>query len=231
MKLYTENNETIPAIQILPDSDPIPSGYTDSSQDLIAWKNHGEQKCSDYLQFKDRIKEQLNIKTWDNLSNEEKDFTIEIDARESILDVATDASNKITHLLTTGQAADTESARIIIVKAWARQQVRRVKASAIRANSVAVLEAVGTYLSVADATDFFITVTNLFTAFEKQGIMGTQDGSSEDALFDYIESTTGTVYEFAGLASKGYTMQNGDVDETNFISAIMDILRHGEYIN
>jgi len=61
--------------------------------------------------------------------------------------------------------------------------------------------------------------------------MGTQDGSSEDALFDYIESTTGTVYEFAGLASKGYTMQNGDVDETNFINAIMDILRHGEYIN
>ena len=76
---------------------------------------------------------------------------------------------------------------------------------------------------------FFTTVENLYFGYEKQAIKGTNDGS-ETGLFDYIESTVGTVYEFAGLESKGYTMQNGDLDETNFIAAIMDVLRNGKYI-
>jgi hypothetical protein len=94
--------------------------------------------------------------------------------------------------------------------------------------SIKLYEVMGKYLTVSDSTDFFTTVENLYFAFEKQAIKGSLDGS-EVALFDYIESTTGTVYEFTGLESKGYAMQNGDADMVNFIVDIMDILRKGNY--
>ena len=117
---------------------------------------------------------------------------------------------------------------MFLVDAWAYHHILDVDACGERSVSLKLYEIMGKYLTKADSTDFFTTVENLYFAFEKQAIKGSLDGS-EVAVFDYIESTTGTVYEFTGLESKGYTMQNGDLDMVNFIVDIMDILRKGNY--
>ena len=191
-------------------------------------KNIGES--NDYSQFREYQRGLLDATNWASLTNSERDFMIELNLKETVIDQATDDINKVTHLITTGQATTTEEARLIIVNKWAAHHILDISACRERAKALKLYVEIGSYLSIADATDFFITVENLYIAFRDQAIRGTNDGS-EVGLFDYIESTVGTVYEFAGLASKGYTMQNGDLDETNFINGIMDVLRHGKYIN
>jgi len=190
--------------------------------------NLGES--NDYNQFREYIRSILDVKTWANLSNSEKDFMIDLYLKETAIDQATDDINKATHLMTTGQATDAESVRLLIVDRWSKHHVLDVESCRARANALRLYISIGTYLSISDATDFFMTVENLYVGFRDQAIKGTKD-SSEEGLFDYIESTAGTVYEFAGLASKGYMMQNGDSDESNFIAAIMDVIRHGKYIS
>lgn len=231
--LYVEDIEISPTAKVLTDSDPVPlddtgGPYIDYSQDLTAWKNYGLQGCRDYTQCRTRVIEQLDIKTWGALSDAEKDYTIEIYAKETAITPEADATNKITYLITTGQAATVEESRIFLVNAWADHHIFDVEACGQRATAVRLYSDIGLYLSLADTTDFFTTVENLYFAFERQAIKGSLDGS-EVGLFDYVESTPGTVYEFAGLASKGYTMQNGDPDETNLICDIMSIIRGGEY--
>ncbi len=186
-------------------------------------------ESNDYYQFREYRRGILDIKTWANLSVTERDFMIQLHLKETAITGATDATNKVTHLIETGQATTTEEARLIIVDNWAKHHILEIESCGLRARALRLYTEVGVYLSIADATDFFVTVENLYIAFRDQAIKGVQDGS-EEGLFDYIESTVGTVYEFAGLVSKGYIMQNGDVDETNFINAIMGILRHGKYL-
>lgn len=190
--------------------------------------NVGES--NDYYQFREYQRDILDAKTWSGLSDVERDFMIELYLKETTIDDATDAANKVTHLILTGQATTTEEARLIIVAKWSEHHILDIGSCEKRAKALKLYLEVGTYLSIADATDFFVTVENLYIAFRDQAIKGTSDGS-EVGLFDYIESTIGTVYEFAGLESKGYAMQNGDLDETNFIIAIMGVLRKGKYIN
>ena len=190
--------------------------------------NMGES--NDYYQFREYTRAILDVKTWVNLSNSEKDFMIDLYLKETSISQATDDTNKATHLITTGQAVDAESARLLIVESWSKHHILDVESCKARANALKLYISIGTYLSISDATDFFMTVENLYVGFRDQAIKGTQDGS-EEGLFDYIESTVGTVYEFAGLASKGYVMQNGDSDEINFTASIMDVIRHGKYIS
>ena len=201
---------------------------TDKSQDLILLSVYGRRLCTDYYQFRTLLNEQLDVKTWAGCSDAEKDLIIKINVKESAISEATDATNKVTYLINSGQAADAESARLFLVDAWAYHHILDVDACGARSVSMKLYEVMGKYLTKADSTDFFTTVENLYFAFEKQAIKGSLDGS-EVAVFDYIESTTGTVYEFTGLESKGYTMQNGDADMSNFIVDIMDILRKGNY--
>ncbi len=201
---------------------------TDKSQDLILLSIYGRRLCTDYYQFRTLLNEQLDVKTWSGCSNIEKDLIIKINVKESAISDAADGTNKVTYLITSGQAADAESARLFLVGAWSYHHILDIDACGSRSVSIKLYEVMGKYLTVSDSTDFFTTVENLYFAFEKQAIKGSLDGS-EVALFDYIESTTGTVYEFTGLESKGYTMQNGDADMSNFIVDTMDILRKGNY--
>ena len=201
---------------------------TDKSQDLILLSVHGRRLCTDYYQFRTLLNEQLDVKTWAGCSDAEKDLIIKINVKESAISEATDGTNKVTYLITSGQAADAESARLFLVDAWAYHHILDVDACGSRSVSLKLYEVMGRYLTKADSTDFFTTVENLYFAFEKQAIKGSLDGS-EVAVFDYIESTPGTVYKFTGLESKGDTMQNGDADMSNFVVDIMDILRKGNY--
>ncbi|PCI96660.1 MAG: hypothetical protein COB15_09740 [Flavobacteriales bacterium] len=183
----------------------------------------------DYYQFREYQRTILDTKTWANLSSEERDFMIKLYLKETALDDATDALNKVTHLISTGQAGDAESARTVLVDNWASHHILEIESCQARATSKALYNVIGKYLTLSDATDFFITVENLYLAYRDQAIKGINDGP-EVGLFDYVESTPGTVYEFAGLStSKLYVMQNGDADMTNFVIDLMNILRNGIY--
>ncbi len=185
-------------------------------------------ESNDYYQFREYQREILDAKTWANLSVDERDFMIELDLKETSVSDAQDGANKVTHLISTGQATTTEESRIVIVNAWAAHHVLDIESCTARAKALKLYIEIGTYLSKADAIDLFETINNLYVGFRDQAIKGTLDGSGT-GLFNYIESTVGTVYEFAGLASKGYTMQNGDLDMANFVAALMRILREGRY--
>lgn len=228
MKLYLEDNTDIPAVFLLEDSAPAPEGYSDKSQFFDCWERYGEALCTDYNQFRDFVGEQLGIKTWDNLTYDERDFIIKLNVWETTGTKDEYNAKKIAHILERGYASDLVSAKAYLTSHWARHHILDVKACVSRAESAKLFEVVGKYLSIDDAEDLFATTSNLYLKFIKQAVKGTLDDSPL-GWFDYLENTPGTVYEFAGLTSKGYVMQNGDPDETNFISDIMGVLRHGNY--
>lgn len=190
--------------------------------------NLGES--NDYNQFRYYQNGILDSKTWANLSDSERDLMIHINIKESSISKSTDEVNKVTHLMITGQAADVESARLLIVNRWAYHHILDIDSCSARAKALRLYVEVGTYLSKEDAQDFFVTVENLYMAFRDQAIKGINYGT-EIGIIDYIESTPGTIYEFAGLSSKGYDMQNGEEDMSEFKESLIDVLIHGKYIN
>jgi hypothetical protein len=182
----------------------------------------------DYYQFRDYKKNEIASIDWNLLSDKDKDLMIILALDNASIDEATNNANKVSHLMSTGQAANVEDASSMLVNSWASHHVRMVESCKQRAEALRMFVEIGTYLSKQDGQDFFETIQLMYDGFREQAIRGSQDGS-DVALFDYIEGTTGTVNEFINLDTKGYTMRNGDIDASNLIIAIMNILRLGQY--
>jgi len=138
-------------------------------------------------------------------------------------------TDKVTHLVTVHGKSPSDSVTEL-QKAFAKNHVRDIQSCRARLDSVTLYEIIGKYLSFIDAKDFFQTVRNLYIDYKDQGIKGTKDGMVGVALFDFIESTPKTIFESAGLSSKGYDMQNGDADASNFVADLMTVFRNGIYI-
>jgi len=88
MKLYVENNEEIPAIKVLQDSDPAPSGYTEKSS-IEDWYNYGGEVLSaffgfNYLTWRIIISDLVigivgpTFANWNNLNANQKTIAIEL---------------------------------------------------------------------------------------------------------------------------------------------------------
>lgn len=182
----------------------------------------------DYYQFRDYKKNEIASIDWNLLSDKDKDLMIILALDNASIDEATNNANKVSHLMSTGQAANVNDASSMLVNSWASHHVRMVESCKQRAEALRMFVEIGTYLSKQDGQDFFETIQLMYDGFREQAIRGSQDGS-DVALFDYIEGTTGTVNEFINLDTKGYTMRNGDIDASNLIIAIMNILRLGQY--
>ncbi len=75
-KLYIEDNEVRPAILVLEDSEPNPSGFTESSSiidwDFYAPRNVGVIALPDFLSLRTKIGELVVAKGFSNCDNEEK---------------------------------------------------------------------------------------------------------------------------------------------------------------
>ena len=207
--------------------DFVANDATDVTLDLDEVIDYGFLSATDYLQGRHLFQQALNDLTWANATNDQRDLCIYYYLKEDSVDDATDGVNKVTHLITTGQAADAGEARAKIIKEWSCHHLREKEVASARLYSERLYEVLGSYLSIADASDLFMSVESLFLSYETQVIRGTQDGSHVAGLFDYLESTD--IYALAGLAAKGYIMQNGDPDETNFVIDLMDVLRYGKY--
>lgn len=228
MKLYLEDNQTIPAVLIMEDNDMPPIGYTDYSSDLLKWKDFALQVCTDYLQFRTYVTEQLTLKGWSNLSNDEKYFVIDNYIKEDGIDPVTTNYNKIVYLMTVCGMSQPQAISHL-QKVYAIHHLKEIESCLKRAQNEKLFTVIAKYLKLEDASDFTKVIALPYQMFVTQGIKGVNDGEAGEGLFDFIESTVGTSYETAGLEQQGYIMANGDPDMSNFIVELMDILRNGNY--
>lgn len=228
MKLFVENIVTNPTSKIGLDADPTPSGFVDETSNLLKWRDHGLFACTDCLQFRAYVTEVMNTKTWATLLDEEKDFIIESYIREDGVTSQDDATRKVTHLMTV-HGMSLPEAKLKLQTVWANFHKKEIDACKKRAGSHTIFLVLAKYLSIVDAADFTNIIESPYYMYTTQGIRGVNDGEIGEGLFDFIESTPGTIYETAGLAEQGYVMANGDPDMTNFIADLMDVLRNGNY--
>lgn len=227
MNLYVETNENPPAIVMSTGANPDPAKLTDRTTDLLYWRDHAYMKCRDYQQFRDYVAGAAQTKTWAAMSDDEKRFLCDWYIRPTGTDKPTDQTNKITFLMGLGMSQ--AEAAGVLQDAFAKWHVAEINSCVARVNSEQFFKVIATYLSTVDASDFAEVAQNSYIKYFSQAIRGVNDSDTGEGLFDFIESTAGTSFEFAGLAQQGYTMQNGDPDMTNFISDLMDVLRNGNY--
>lgn len=229
MKLYIEDNETIPAVKILEDAAPAPSGFTDKTDDLISWRDHGQRACSDFIQFKKYVTEAMNTKTWSSLLTAEKDFITDNYIREDGISSTNDGTRKVVHLMSPPHLMSQPEAVAYLHNVWAEYHIKEIAACQARATSKTIFLVLPKYLSLMDASDFTNVIQQPYYMYTTQAIKGVNDGEAGEGFFDFIESTAGTSYETAGLAQQGYAMANGDPDMSNFITELMNVLRDGNY--
>ncbi len=191
------------------------------------WSLYGKYVTVDYLQIRDQIKEQIGIINWSGCNNVERGIIIDYYVVDETITPSENTTNKITYLMSIKGLSQDESIRYL-QDVFGSHHIKDLKSCAKRAESPKLYSVVAKYLDLNDARDFFQTVRNLYIDFKEQAIKGTLDGDVGVGLFDYIECTPGTIYEYAGLSSKGYVMQNGDTDTINFSSELMDIFRGGK---
>jgi hypothetical protein len=182
----------------------------------------------DYLYIRQLIIELLNTKTWNNCTNAEKDIVIELHARETSKTSIVANGEKVTYLMSK-KGKNQAQAILFLQEQFAIHHIKEIQSCTARANSKDLFTIIPKYLTILDAGDFIRTISSLFTAYLFQGVKGVNDSDAGEGLFDFIESTVGTSFETAGLREQGYVMQNGDANMDNFINALMDILRNGNY--
>jgi len=225
---YNESTQTYDAGQTAKDpyifEDVLPSDYTDITSIENAHLYSGLAGL-DYLGIRSKVKDLFYDagKLWVNCTNEEKqlvvDYSVYMDQ-----DDANATTEKITFLMTENGLTNPESIQYIQT-AYAKDHVLLSTACKCRAGSVSLYEIVAKYLSNDDALDFKNTVRTLLSDYKEDSLIGTQYSTTttESGIVDYFKSQAGSDYEFTGLASKGYTMQNGDVDETNLINDLSNL--------
>jgi len=192
------------------------------------WHKYGKfgEPRVDYLCIREGIRESSGIdespSNWNNLTIAEKDIVIDYF-------LYSDDTAKVIHLMTTRALSQSQAVQYL-QDTFGTHHILDCQVCARRASHPRLYSIVAKYLDLNDAKYFFQTVRNLYLDYKEQAIKGTLDGDVGAGLFDYIESTEGTIYETAGLSAKGYIMKNGDPDETNFIVELMDLFRKGIFI-
>lgn len=181
--------------------------------------------CTDILQTRDRIKSMINNITWANLTNTERDIVIELYLKEDVVSENTYNGYKVAYFMGKGYTLD--QSRYLLFQAYGDFHVREIRACYKRANSEKLYKVIAKYLTLADAGDLIKVTHKLFDLYKTQAIRGTLDGNAGEGLFNFLESTPGSSYEYSGLAQQGYTLNTGSYSD--FITELMDVLRNGNY--
>lgn len=229
-KIYKYNNYDLLTKTITGTiKEPIVLAYSEPDEDYIEQTSIIDvYKClqiikADNILMQDNILKSYTLQTWTNMTVEEKNIMID-------LSIGTNDSEKIIHLISTGQATDTDSAIGVLKDSWVSNHPKNIIACQKRHSSKKLLKIISKYLNISDAEDLQHTLRNLALDYTQQGIRGVIHRGETYGLLDYFNSTVGTPYETAGLKeSKNYTMQNGDLNMDNFIADLLDIFLYGNY--
>jgi hypothetical protein len=189
------------------------------------WLVYGDVLCTDYLQIRERVRDELEATGWSGLTSTEKRIIIDLYLKEGAKDDTTANTEKVVFLM--GQRLTQIQAQGILAQAYSIHHIKEIRSCTSRANSEMLYIVIAKYLSLADAGDLIKISHKLFDLYKTQGIRGINDGNAGEGLFDFLESTAGTTYETSGLTQQGYTLNAGDF--TAFISELIDVLRNGNY--
>jgi len=233
MKLYIENNETIPAVQILQDSDLAPSGYTliDTIDNYV---NHGPalvgstKNFMDWMCLRDKIKELIiaitgpDFANWSNLSDSEKKAAaIYIPTK-----IATHANVGMVEFSTAsgGEDAATENIKNYLKKskiAMYKRYEEMVTYAITRLGKDSGLKIEDELLE--SRLVYRVTKRRVFRKSD-DGIAGLKD------FFDGVEDFIG-VGLIDSLNNSIYTLINDGSNQTNqeFIDRLMEIAEEGKY--
>lgn len=192
----------------------IPVNYVDISS-ILNWHLYGTLICNDYLVYKNAIKDIVEEKGWNNLSNNEKDLAIQYFSYIN----PTDA---VIYLMTI-KGYNQQQAQYYLLEQWHKHHGNLIKACSQRWYYAKLV--VPMFLSFTDSEDLLNTVEPLVFAYNDMGRLGINYGDKKDGIMDYIESTN--MFYQQGLKENDYTLLIGTWD--NFIQAMKNVFIEGIY--
>lgn len=187
-------------------ADTLPGEYTDITS-IENWDTYGLLVVNDFLAVREEINKVFIGTTWSALSATERDIIIKYYLH---LDQGAGVENteKVTHLITTGQAADVAEASSILIKKW---NIFNEKNKAdLTSRWVYCKLVIATYFNMADAEDLFDTVKILLSDMLLVGRLGIGYGlnmDNENGIMNYIMSDQ--QYAGTGMEFDGYTLLTG----------------------
>lgn len=224
-KTITAGEQPKDAFVIINSGDTVPSGYTEISS-VQNWSDYGESLCTDYLQYRDRIKDELDQVSWSGLTNSEKDIVIDFYLKESNKSEEVANGEKVAYLMGVHGLSLIE-AKGKLISVYGPHHIKEIRSCYHRSNSELLYKIIAKYLTLVDAGDLIKITHKLFDLYKSQAIRGTEDGNAGEGLFNFLESTVGTSYETTGLEQQGYILNTGTYSE--FIAELMGVLRYGNY--
>jgi hypothetical protein len=191
----------------------IPVGYTDISS-IINWNKFGCMVANDYLVCKNEIKEICLIRGWSNLTNTEKDLSIQYYSYP-------DTTSAVIFLM--GKGYSQAQAQGYVLQQWHRHHGNLINACKQRWYYAKFI--VPQFLSFADSEDLLNTVEPLVFAYNDMGRLGINYGDKKNGIMDYIESTNS--FQNQGLKENNYTLLQGTWND--LILAMKNVFVEGIY--
>ncbi|MHA1286651.1 MAG: hypothetical protein ACTSPB_04520 [Candidatus Thorarchaeota archaeon] len=199
------------------------------AHEIIPIHYHGSRVDLDYIIRHNLIQSILTERGWNDLNDTERLLIIDLyvyeeNAPETEMndnEWRDHQNNLRVAFLMSSQGITQSEAVSYIQSSFGDHHVAEKKACRVRLDGPHLYKVIAKYLDLDDARNFRDHVRNLFYDFRDEAIFGTEHGSVGIGIIDFIKSTPGTIFETAGLESKGYIMQNGDSDMTNFKSELL----------
>jgi hypothetical protein len=224
MKLYKEDNETIPAFIVQNDVDPAPAGFTHTTA-LADWET-AFYLLNDYAVLWEELNADVKSQGGFNSLSTNADKQLAIDHFTHVDNLGVyDDTNAVAFLM--GNGMSQPEAQSYILDRWQLKHEAFNKAYSQRIPYIK--KTVLMYLSTGDALDLLKIVKNLMTYYKEDGLVGTNYGDEEAGVMDYVESTD--AYFNNGLTeditNQGYTLLQGTA--AAFVADLKDIIVHGIY--
>jgi uncharacterized protein YoaH (UPF0181 family) len=191
------------------------------------YRKYGSPKIAiDFLKARALAKiEMVNKGGWNNLTDEEKDYIILFYLKDPSIDEATNNTNKVTYLM--GKGMSYNEAIDYLTTAYSKFHSKERDSTYKRATSVDTTNLLAKYLTTEDMASFLDITKMMIDKYKDEGITGTEYSVVGEGLTDFINSTPGTSFENLGLASQGYVLKTGTIDDLK--NGLIDILINGNY--
>ena len=207
-------------------ADVLPAEYDDVSS-IENWHKFGLFVVNDYLAVRKEIYEMFldPTKGWANCTVAERDIIISYyvykDAGDGVAD-----TDKVTHLLTTGQVGDVPSAATFLINSW--NNFNEKNRANLNYRWIFVKPIVLKYLTIADAENLFETVKVLVSDMLLIGRLGIGyglGGDNENGILNYVMSDN--QFDGTGMEFDGYNLKMGTWE--TFKTEIRNVLENGIY--
>ena len=207
MKIYIEDGESLPAVQVLPDADSAPTGFTEATTITNVIRYAGKVGGYDYKAIRSKVQVLAATTGFTNLSTPEKELT----------------SQWFAVITADRDTIYTTEEQILYGKIFHQSS------TACREDRIdRAISEIYNRLATSEIDELIDDVSDLNRQYIESGREGTDEGDPE-GLFDYIEGRATTTYasggSLPGLKHKGWTPIGKTLDA--LVTDILDILKNG----